>query len=182
MTEISKQKLRLVLDAVVIIKVHELGIWDELVERAQIVVPATVVKDEAFYFDTGQGSRRYPINLGNHINSGKIIEEAASMEELKNLQDDFDEITLQGLDPGEYEALAIIKSGRLGEVLFCTSDKAAIRALALMGCSQHGISLEELLKKIGLQKPLEHQYTKDFFEEHLSRGQQDRIMGIGFKK
>jgi hypothetical protein len=181
MIGIYTQRLRFVLDAVVVIKAHELGIWELLVERAQVLVPATVVRDEAFYFDTEPGEKRYAIKLKDLIDSGKIIEEAASVAELKNLHDIFDSITLEGLDPGETEALAIVKSGRLGEVFFCTSDKAAIRALALMGCSEHGISFEELLKRYGLQKTLDPQYTQDFFNYHLSKGKQDRITGVGLK-
>jgi len=134
MIEIYTQRLRFVLDAVVVIKAHELGIWELLVERAQIIVPAIVVQDEAFYFDIEPGEKRYAINLKDLIDSGKIMEEAASLAELKNLDNIFDSITIEGLDPGETEALAIVKSGRLGEVFFCTSDKAAIGALALMGC------------------------------------------------
>jgi len=182
MIGIATQKLRFVLDAMVVIKAHELGIWELLLERAPILLPATVVRDEAFYFDTEPGEKRYSINLKDLIDSGKIMEEEASVAELKNLHDIFDSITLEGLDPGESEALALVKSGRLGDVLFCTSDKAAIRALALMGCSEHGISFEELLTKYGLQKPLDNQYTQGFFKAHLSKGKQDKITGIGLRR
>lgn len=181
MIGIPTQRLRFVLDAMIVIKAHELGIWELLVDRALILIPATVVRDEAFYFDTEPGERRHSINLKDLIDSGKIIEEAASIEELKNLHEIFDSVTLEGLDQGEYEALAIVKSGRLREVLFCTSDKAAIRALALMGCSEKGIAFDELLKKYGLQKMLDPQYMQDFFNYHLSKGKQDRITGVGLK-
>jgi hypothetical protein len=50
-----------------------------------------------------------------------------------------------------------------------------------MGCYEHGISFEELLKKYGLQKTLDPQYTQDFFNYHLSKGKQDRITGVGLR-
>jgi hypothetical protein len=45
-----------------------------------------------------------------------------------------------------------------------------------------GISLETLLTKVGLQKPLDHHFREDFFKKHLDRGARDRITGIGLKK
>ncbi len=57
-----------------------------------------------------------------------------------------------------------------------------IRALALMGHSELGISLERLLQEVGLQNPLNGHYKEDSFRCHLTKGQQDRITGIGLKK
>ena len=176
-----QEKLKYLLDAVIVIKVHELGIWDQLAGRIHIIVCSTVTEDEAFYFDTEPGVKRYPINLKADIASGKIKGAEATAEELQKLQGMFDKLILEGLDPGETEALALINSRSLGSVLFCTSDQAAVRALALMGFSEQGISLEELLQKAGLQKPLEPHHTQTRFNYYLSKGNQDRITGIGLK-
>jgi hypothetical protein len=174
-------KLRFVLDAMIIIKAHELAIWEELKSKIPIVVPSIVVKNEAFYFDTVPGERRFPINLAGDIASGIIEEEAATPTDLNNLLTIFDSNTTGMLHDGEIEALALIYSGRLGNALFCTSDIPAIRALALMNCPDNGISFEEILKNIGLQKPLDPQYTRSFFNQHLSRGRIDRITRTGLR-
>ncbi|MBW1920936.1 MAG: hypothetical protein JRI81_12040, partial [Deltaproteobacteria bacterium] len=89
-----------------------------------------------------------------------------------------------GLHAGETEALALMISGRAEteSALFCTADGAAIRALALLGKREYGISLQSLLTKVGLQKPLEEQFGEQFFKRHLDRGAQDRITGIGLKE
>jgi hypothetical protein len=169
------------LDAVIVIKTHELLIWESLIDKIPLMVCATVVEDEAFYFDTEPGVKRFPIDLKGSIDIGKIIRVEATLEEFQKLHNIFDKLTLEGLDPGELEALALVNGRRLGDVLFCTSDKAAIRALALLGFSEEGISLEELLEKIGLQKTLEEHHTREWFNHYLRIGQQDRIMGIGLK-
>ena len=165
----------------IVIKAHELAIWRDLKSKISIVIPSTVVNNEAFYFDTIRGERRFPINLSGDIATGMIAEEAATPEELRNLLNIFDDNTIEMIHDGEKEALALIYGGRFGGALFCTSDIPAIRALGLMGCPDNGISLEEILKNIGLQKPLEPHYTQSFFNHHLSRGRRDRITRTGLR-
>ena len=178
----TRRLTSVLLDAVIVIEAHALGIWSNLVGKVDILVPSTVVRDEAFYFNSKKREKRLAIQISKSIKDGEIMEVAATAEELRSLEGIFDNATLQGLDPGELEALALLKSGKIKGALFCTADGAAIRALALMGHSELGISLERLLQEVGLQKPLDRQYKEDFFRYHLTRGQQDRITGIGLKK
>lgn len=178
----TKKSICVLLDAMIIIEIHALGIWNHLLEKTEVLVPSTVVRDEAFYFNTKNSKKRRAIQISQSIESGEIAEVAAKSAELQNLETIFNYATLQGLDPGELEALALINSGRTKDALFCTADAAAIRALALMGHSQLGISLEKLLRKVGLQKPLDRQYKENFFRYHLNRGKQDRITGIGLRE
>jgi hypothetical protein len=183
MTVKATRKLTSVLlDAVIVIEAHALGIWSNLVGKVEILIPSTVVRDEAFYFNSKKKEKRLAIQISKSIKDGEIKEVSATAEDLRSLGGIFDNATLQGLDPGELEALALLKSCKIGDILFCTADGAAIRALALMGNSELGISLERLLQKVGLQNPLTRQYKEDFFRYHLTKGQQDRITGIGLKK
>ncbi len=64
----------------------------------------------------------------------------------------FDRVFVFGLDDGEIESLALIKSGKLKDTLFCSSDGPAIQALAMIGHSNAGISMETLLKKNWIAK------------------------------
>jgi hypothetical protein len=84
-----------------------------------------------------------------------------------------------GLDDGEIESLALIKSGKLKDTLFCSSDGPAIQALVMIGHSDAGISMETLLKKTGLQKGLEHQFCNDFFKKHIAKGSENYIQRVG---
>ena len=170
------------LDANVIIEAYALDVWNKLLDKIKAVVPSSVVQDEAFYFDKKKSGKRLAIDLNKFIDSGRILEVAATAIELQNLRKIFDDLTLEGLDPGELEALALLNSGRLKGAIFCTADKAAIRALALMGHFESGISMEELLRICGLQKPLDLQYKRKFFEEQLAIGNQNRIAGFGLRK
>ena len=38
------------LDAMIVIEAHALGNWDNILRQVQVLIPSTVVKDEAFYF------------------------------------------------------------------------------------------------------------------------------------
>ena len=166
----------------IVIEAHALEIWDSLIDKIDVIIPSTVVQDEAFYFDTKKIGKRGPILISQSIRSGKIVEMIATVTELRRLQDILDYAILQGLHPGEREALAIINGDRTQGTLFCTADGAAIRALALLGHRESGISLEALLTKVGLQKPLDQHFREYFFKKHLDRGAQDRITGVGLKK
>jgi hypothetical protein len=183
MTAKSRRKLKCVLlDAMIVIEAHRVGIWHDLISKVQVVLPATVVRDEAFYFETKAGRKAHAIDLGGSIESGRITQEAATLEELQELYAIFDDLTLQGLHPGELEALALLQAEKLGDALLCTSDAAAIRALALMGHHESGISLESMLQRLGLQQLLESQYTEEYFRSNVRKGQQDRITRTGLRK
>ena len=183
MTAKSRRRLTCVLlDAVIVIEAHRLDIWDKLISKVRVVVPATVVQDEAFYFKTRGKRKRHAIDLCGLIEAGRIAQEAATVEELQGLQAVFDNLTLQGLHAGELEALALLQAGKLEDTLFCTSDALAIRALALMGHHESGISLERMLQRLGLQASLDPQFTDEYFQNNLRRGKQDWITRTGLRK
>jgi hypothetical protein len=183
MTAKSRRKLTCVLvDAVIVIEAHRLGLWHDLIKKVRVVVPATVVQDEAFYFKTRSRRKHHAIALGELVEDGRIVQEAATVEELRGLRTIFDDVTLQGLHAGELEALALLQAGRVEDTPFCTSDALAIRALAVMGRHESGISLERMLQRLGLQTSLESQYTEDYFRDHLKRGMRDRITRAGLRR
>jgi len=64
--------------------------------------------------------------------------------------------------------------------LVCSADGAIFRVLGLLGRIEQGISLEEILEKIGLsQNNLEWEYTKKFREKYTRKGQIDFTQGQG---
>jgi hypothetical protein len=170
------------LDAMIIIEAHGVDVWDRLLEEVNVLVPATVINNEAFYFDSKKTNRRGAIRLRQSVELGKISEVNATIEDLQSLHEILSFSTLQGLHEGELEALAALHGGTAKGALFCTAEGAAIRALALLGHSESGISFEILLREVGLQKALEDHYSDKFFRFHLERGKQDRITGTGLRK
>ena len=167
------------LDANIIIESHKVGVWEKLVERVEIVVSSIVAHKESLFYSDLEGGIPEPINLKRLIQDGKIKEISASPEEMAEFLNYFDRVFLFGLDDGEIESLSLIKSGKLQDTLFCSSDGPAIQALAMIGHSNTGISMEMLLKKTGLQKGLEHQFCDEFFKKHITEGSKNYIQGVG---
>jgi len=166
------------LDAMTIIKTHELGVWTALINARDLAVPEIVADEAYFYFDPDDGSRT-PIELTPHIDSGKIKKHSALAPDIGALMANFDRLILADLHPGELEALTILGSQDCSEYQLCTSDKAALQAAAMIGYSERCVSLEEILDGVGLRKPLEDQYTKSFCDRWLSAGRTKAIQGEG---
>jgi len=166
------------LDANVVIKAHELRVWLQLTERYELILPSTVIRNEARYFQTAKRVRK-PIRLQELLAKGEIAELSASAEELARVHAIFASWFLGTLDSGEAEALALLKANKAPAAYFCTSDAPAIKALAMIMMSEQGISMETLLAKVGLKKNLERQYTEDFFRTNIRLGQIARITGEG---
>lgn len=170
------------LDANIVIKAYELGIWQMLVQRCELILPSIVVHDEALFFRREIHGVPEEIDLRVLIEDGKITELSATVEELASLRTVFDRVFIEMLDPGEVEALALLKAGKALGASFCTGDAPAIQALAMIGMSARGISMGRLLESIGLTKRLKKQFTKRFFKENLRLGQQNRITDQGLAK
>lgn len=177
-----KQTYIRLLDADVVIEVHALGIWQTLIEHSKVLLPSIVVHDEALFFRRDIGSIPEGINLPILVQAGKVIEVAATIEEIVALRALFDRVFIETLHDGEIEALALLKAGKAPESLFCTGDAHAIQALAMAGMPERGISLQTLLRSIGrLGRRLRKQFTEGFFKQNLRVGQVNRITGQGLE-
>ena len=86
------------------------------------------------------------------------------------------------VDPGENETLAFMHTSSENWKV-CAADHVVFRVLALLGKSEQGISLEEVLQKIGLSVSgqLEWQYSKRFREKWIRIGQVDSLQGRGLR-
>jgi len=85
------------------------------------------------------------------------------------------------VQPGERETLAFLCDSA-EDWLLCSGDGAVFRVLSLLGKSQQGISLEEILQQIGLCKGnLGWEFSKKFREKHARIGQADSIQGRGIR-
>lgn len=167
------------LDANIIIESHKVGVWEKLIEKVAIVVSSIVAHKESHFYSKEEGGIPEPINLKRLILDGKIKEISATPEEMADFSNYFDRVFLFGLDDGEIESLSLIKSGKLQDTLFCSSDGPAIQALSMIGHSDSGISMEILLQKTGLHKGLEHQFCNEFFKKHTTKGSKNYIQRVG---
>ena len=166
------------LDADVIIDLHRFNIWNQIAIKNKIYISSIILKQEVYFYENYYGAR-HKIELLKDAGS-KFSEISISAEELKNFSQQFDRVFQEELHAGEKEALKILQDNN--EILFCTCDKAAIKAIALLGKREQGISFEKLLKSSGITKRLEKKHTEIFFKKYLDEGSIMRIQKTGTKK
>jgi hypothetical protein len=105
----------------------------------------------------------------------KIVD--VTLSEMKIFYDKFDLTYQAGIHPGEKEALTFLFNAP-ESYLLCSADKVVFKVLGLLGRSEQGISLEEILGQIGLYQKLEERFTKQFREKYTKMGQIDAIQNF----
>lgn len=165
----------LLLDAGPIIKLFELGIWEQFIERCDVVITRTVVEeavhtggcDYLSYID-------FPFEKADEQGRIKIID--MSLSDIQSFLRDSTIGMKYAIDPGEAETLAFLSNSSENFNL-CTADGPVFRALAFLDKDESGISLEELLQKVGLltSQKLEWRFSKKFREKYARMGQIDSI-------
>jgi hypothetical protein len=166
----------LLLDAGPIIKLFELGIWDVFIKRCDVTVARTVAQ-EAIY--TSLEYEDIPINLDSYEQNKLINIIDVELTKIKDFNEIFDIQYKCIIDPGEKESLAYLYYDCPPDFMICSADHAVFRVLGLLCRSSQGISLEEVLNKIGLQQHLENHYTKYFREKHTKAGETDSLQNRG---
>lgn len=137
----TTKPLRLLLDADVVIEAYRLGVWAALCDRAHIACPATVVHREALFYAHDDCSVPPSIHLPSLAAKGVIEILEATAEDAAMVRSELADNEFEGLGPGESEALALLFVQKAADYRFCTGDRAAIRALALLGLSEQALVL-----------------------------------------
>lgn len=169
-------KSRLVfLDANIIIEAHRLNIWNHLVGQFEVVIPSFILDNEVRYFTSGRNGQKTSIDLSADEKAGKIKRETALPSDFQKLESNFKQVFVDGLDPGEKEALAILYSGRFEAHRFCTGDGAAIRALSVLSLQFQGVSFETLMTESGQKaKDFKRHFQEEFFKKNIAQGSVER--------
>lgn len=167
----------LLLDAGPVIKLFELGIWEQFIEACDVTITRTVAENEVVFASKEEG-KEY-IDLTTYEKQGRINIIDVELSTVKSFHDCFNLIYKAILDPGENETLAFLNASS-EKWLVCAADHSVFRVLGLLGKYEQGISLEEILKEIGHYRALEWQYTKKFREKYTRLGQIDSIPAQGF--
>lgn len=175
----TKPKLFL-LDAVVVIHLHELGLWARFTELADVIVPGVVADREVRYWAKEQADGdpiRTPINLRDDAAAGRITIEEADAADLLETQARLPPIAREGVDPGELEALTLIRLAKDPKPVFCTADRLAFHGLCQLGFQEQALSLEALLKRVGLAPKggLNRQFSQKLFEHWIREGSIEAI-------
>lgn len=168
----------LLLDANVVIYLFEIGLWDQVVERCEVLLSRIVAEGEA-QFGKDDDEKVY-FDLRPYIADGRITVIDASVADVKAFRDLFDPVYLPRLDDGESESLAyLIKSPE--RCLICSGDAIVFRVLALLDRIEQGLSLEEIFGSIGLGRSMPWEFSKRYREHWTKVGSQHKIQGQGLK-
>ena len=168
----------LILDAGVVIYLHEIGLWQQVVANCDLYLSRIVVEKEILFQKSEQDEYSYDINLSPMIKSGAITVFDVSVSDLKTFRSQFDLLYLGDLDDGESESLAYLVK-QSPDFLISSGDAIVYRVLGNLNRGEQGISLEEILQKLGLGRAVQNPYTKRFRDQYTKQGEQDMIRGRG---
>ncbi len=168
----------LMLDACIVIKLHQMDRWDSLLERCDIHLSQVVV-DESISEPDNENGYGDTIDLQPAIDDGRVSVFEVSVTELREFRRRFDANYMQDLDPGEAASLVHLTREQQ-EYLLCSADAIVFRVLGNMNLGEQGISLEEVLNRSGIGvNDLPWQYTKEFRDKYTKDGATDMIYGRG---
>jgi hypothetical protein len=168
----------LLLDANVIIELFKQGIWDRVVAECDIYAAETVV-GEAHFFEDDAGVR-HDFDLGASIADGRIQQFSVAAASVKKFVATFGLDYIEKLDAGEAESLAYLEHAS-DDHRICSADAIVFRVLGNLDRGHQGVSLQEVLGKLGLQRPLARQFTKLARERCTAQGVTERLQGRGRK-
>jgi hypothetical protein len=171
-----KKSQFLLLDAGPIIKLFELGIWDKFIKKYDVTISRTIAEEEVVF--ASKEDEKEWIDLSPYESLIKIVD--VSPSKIAAFHSRFATQLLRiDIHHGEIEILAFFfESSEPWRV--CASDGPVFQFLGMTGKSEQGISLEEVLREIGLsQQKLEWQYTKGFREKYTGLGRIDSIQSGG---
>jgi len=167
----------LLLDANVIIYLHELELWDKFVCACEVTLTRTIL-NEAKRFSREDAD--YLIDLSEYEQDGRISVIDLNVADLHQFKALFSPGYLERLDDGEAESLAYLHNDP-ADWIISSGDSIVYKVLAQLNCVNQGLSLEEILGQTGLGRRVSWPYSKDFREHWTKKGQEEMIKGMGLK-
>ena len=164
----------LLLDANVVLELHRLGLWSGVVERCEVLLARTVL-DESKYYEMDDG-RQQRIDLGREIETAQVRIVEVPLDKVIAFQQRFRPTFLGRLDPGELESLAHLVEVNRG-CSISSADKIVWRTLGALRLGEHGLSLEEILGRIGQSRRLDEPFTKHYREMWTRKGFDEGLRG-----
>jgi hypothetical protein len=167
----------LILDANVAIYLQEKSLWRALLDRCEVYLSRLVAEHEVRFYRGTEWDEI--IDLTPDIKAGLVHVFDVPLSSIQRFRSQFDLPYLGDLDDGEAESLAFLVEATQ-PFLISSGDAIVYRILGNLNRGEAGISLEEVLERIGLARGgLPRQYRREFREAHTRTGQQDVIQGRG---
>jgi hypothetical protein len=177
---VPKLKL-LILDAGVVIKLHEWNLWEQVIAKCDVHLSSIVAGFESKYYRV-DGDDCKDIDVSRAIQDGKITVFEVTPADILAFKNRFDASYYCALDDGEAESLAYLTSRPKLDWKISSGDAIVYKVLGNLNIVEQGIALEEILQQIGLSRKInDFQYTRAFREQMTKVGSTDRIQGRGWK-
>lgn len=178
-TSILRSRLLLV-DTCVILEAYLLEIWHTLVNECRIAVPKTVVDETV---QEGRHYDEFDVDLENQIATDQIESPSLDAPDLQIVRNTCGPKFTGEIHDGELECLACLLEDQSGNSIICSSDAVVSRYLGWIQKPDQGISLEEILNKLGIRRGLKlaPKLTKSFREKYTAQGFQEALQK-GFLK
>ncbi len=168
----------LILDAGIVIHLHDLGIWASVLAQCDVNLSRIVVEREVLFQPGDEGEYGEDINLKPDIEASRVCVFDVCVSDVMRFREGFDAIYLGDMDDGEAESLAYLV-GQSNDYLISSGDHIVYKVLRNLSRGEQGISLEEILQRIGLGRAVAHPYTKAFRERCTKQGVEDALCGRG---
>lgn len=165
----------LLLDANVVIVLCKLGLWDLVLEKCEVLLARTVLEDEAVFFEDKYGDRKY-LDFSEDVRTNRLTVIEASPSQVRAFLNRFKPYYLGEIDPGEAESLTHLVNAN-EEHRICSADKIVFRVLGCLGLGEQSVSLEVLIKQIGLSATLAEEFSESYKIKWTKIGQQEGIQG-----
>ena len=139
----------LILDAGVVIKLHELELWSSIVERCDVHLSSIVARCESKYHEVKGDDWGRDIDLSADINNRSITIFDFPQDAVYEFKSQFDPSYFADLDAGETESLAFLVHQN-DDYRISSGDAIVYKVLGNLNLGDQGISLEEILGTCGL--------------------------------
>lgn len=152
----------IILDADVIIYLHENNLWNDLLQRYAVIIAETVAR-EFKYFTDPKTNHRVKGDLTKYENEGFLKILALDAKNLIGMKKKLPNILQTALDPGEEETIGLLYSGVVQDAFLCLADNGAINCAVFLDLGDKCISLETVFRNCDLKRKIEKQYSDEWF-------------------
>jgi hypothetical protein len=172
----------LILDAGVVIKLHEMELWSSITDRCDVHLSSIVARRESKFHEVEDDAWGRDIDLTADIENETITIFEFPPHEVDAFKSQFDPSYFADLDDGEAESLAFLVNQK-ADYLISSGDAIVYKVLGNLNLGDQGISLEEILETCGLGRNIDgFQYSKAFREQLTRLGATDMVQGRGRKR
>ena len=177
-----KSKL-IILDADVVIHLHELGIWKDFIQKYEVHLTSIVISECKRFKDPSLGENSIPfeIDLDLQIENGSIYEESLDASILIDVNSKLEASKCPSkpeIHPGELEILAFEYNKILKDCHLCIADKGAIFAATILDLDDNCISLQKALEECGLSKQVNKQFRDEWLKKWIAKAQTEKIYDL----